>query len=250
QTYPRLGVVAVDNGSTDGSIEVLHRSLGPGRVMSRPDNPGLPAAVQTALSVPAANEADYLLLLHDDVALDPDAIVRMVEVAERIEGVGIVGPKVVDWDDPTTLREVGLSSDRFGYPYSPLEQDEIDHGQYDRVREVLFVSSAAMLLSRAALSRTGPPDERLSSFHDDLDLCWRARLAGFRVVMTPLARARHRGATSSGERRATRRRRTRYEAERASLAALLKNYGVLTLLWVLPLYAIQGVAKLILWSLS
>ena len=187
-------------------IRDIARSLatsGERRVIDLDDNPGLPAAVQAVLALEAATGADYLLIHHDDVALDPDAIVSMVEAAERIEGVGVVGPKIVDWDDPTILREVGLSSDRFGYPYSPLEQDEIDHGQYDRVREVLFVSSAAMLVSRAALGRAGPPDERLSSFHDDLDLCWRARIAGFRVVMTPLARARHRGA---GERRRWRRR--------------------------------------------
>ena len=169
QTYPRLGVIAVDNGSSDGSLDLLRRSLGPERVLSRPDNPGLAAAVQEALAIPAAREADYFLVLHDDVALDPDAIRRMVEVAHRIEGVGIVGPKVVDWDDPTILREVGLSTDRFGYPYSPLETDEIDHGQYDRVREVLFVSSAAMLVSRAALDRAGPPDERFVSSREDLD---------------------------------------------------------------------------------
>src|SRR5205807_2865044 len=52
QTYPRLGVIAVDNGSTDGSLELLHRSLGHERVLSRPENPGLPAAVQAALSIP------------------------------------------------------------------------------------------------------------------------------------------------------------------------------------------------------
>src|SRR5207247_8444887 len=133
-------------------------------------------------------------------ALDPEGIWRMVEVAHRIEGVGIVGPKVVDWDDPSILREVGLSTDRFGYPYSPLEQDEIDHGQYDRVREVLFVSSCAMLVSREALRRAGPPDERLAPFHEDLDFCWRTRLAGFRVLMSPRALARHRGASLRGER--------------------------------------------------
>jgi len=253
QTYPRLGVIAVDNGSTDGSLDLLRRSLGPERVVSRPDNPGLPAAVQDALSIPAARGADFFLVLHDDVALDPEAILRMVEVARRIEGVGVVGPKVVDWDDPNILREVGLSTDRFGYPYSPLEEDEIDQGQYDRVREVLFVSSAAMLVSRAALERAGPPDERFASSREDLDFCWRARIAGFRVVMTPLARARHRGATARGERTSSTkggRDRGRYEAERARLAALLKNYGLLSLLWVLPLYMIQTIGKTVLWAFS
>jgi GT2 family glycosyltransferase len=253
QTYPRLGVIAVDNGSTDGSLDLLRRSLGEERVLSRPDNPGLPAAVQEALAIPAARGADFFLVLHDDAALDPEAIWRMVEVAHRIEGVGIVGPKVVDWDDPTILREVGLSTDRFGYPYSPLEHDEVDHGQYDRVREVLFVSSAAMLVSRAAFERAGPPDERFASSREDLDFCWRARIAGFRVVMTPLARARHRGATARGERPASTKRgrsRVRYEAERAGLAAILKNYGLLSLLWVLPLYAIQGLGKTVLWAVS
>src|SRR6059058_6554980 len=158
QTYPRLGVIAVDNGSADDSRDLLVRALGEARVVSRPDNPGLPAAVQAALALEAARNADYVLIHHDDVALDPDAITRMVEVAERIEGVGVVGPKIVDWDDPTVLREVGLSSDRFGYPYSPLEQGEIDQGQYDRVREVMFVSSSAMLVSREAWNRIGPPD--------------------------------------------------------------------------------------------
>src|SRR5207248_6095597 len=93
QTYPRLGVIAVDNGSTDGSRELLVRALGENRVIDRPDNPGLPAAVQAALALEAARNADYILIHHDDVALDPDAITRMVETAERIDGVGAVGPK-------------------------------------------------------------------------------------------------------------------------------------------------------------
>jgi GT2 family glycosyltransferase len=133
----------------------------------------------------------------------------MVDAAEQIEDVGIVGPKVVDWEDPRVLREVGRSTDRFGFPYSPLEDGELDQGQYDRVREVLFVSSCAMLISRAARERTGLPDERLAAHHDDLDLCWRARVAGFRVVMTPLATARHRGASMRGERGRPTRRETR-----------------------------------------
>ena len=249
QTYPRVGVLAVDNASRDGSRDLLERALGPGRVVALDRNAGVAGAVREALArIPAAREADYLLVMHDDTVLAPDAVERLVAAAglEGVERVGVVGPKVVDWADPRILREVGRSTDRFGHPSTPLQDGEVDHGQYDRVREVLFVSSAAMLVSRAAWERTGPFDERLVSHHEDLDFCWRARVAGFRVLMTPLATARHRGAAGRGERPPARRRGHRYEAERAALAAMLKNYSALTLAWLLPLYVVIGTARLAL----
>jgi GT2 family glycosyltransferase len=253
QTHPRLGVLAVDNGSTDGTRALLVQALGEQRVIALGHNRGLAGALAAASELAPAHEADYLLVLHDDVALAPDAVARLVEAAEGIHGVervGIVGPKIVDWDDPKVLREVGRSTDRFGHPYSPLQEGERDQGQYDRVLEVLFVSSAAMLISREAWRRTGGFDERFAGHHDDLDLCWRARLAGFRVLMTPLATARHRAATARGERDEQRHRSSRYYAERAALASMLKDYGLLTLLWILPVYAAVGVARLAFLAVS
>jgi GT2 family glycosyltransferase len=254
QTHPRIGVVAVDNGSSDGTLDLLHQALGEGRVAALGDNRGLAGALAAATELAPAKAADYLLLVHDDAALAPDAVERLLESAEGIKGVervGVVGPKIVDWDDPRILREVGRSTDRFGHPYSPLQDGELDQGQYDRVLEVLFVSSAVMLVSREAWQRTGPFDERFSGHHDDLDFCWRARLAGFRVLMTPLATARHRDASGRGERPADQRHRsTRYYAERAALASMLKDYGVLTLLWLLPVYAVVGLARVVYLALS
>jgi GT2 family glycosyltransferase len=240
QTHPRIGVLAVDNGSADGSAGLLEAALGPDRVIRSKDNVGFAGAVRIALASETAQQADYVLLLHDDTLLDPGAIAALVEAAERVDGVGIVGPKVLDWDEPRVLREIGLSTDRFGYPYSPLEDGEIDQGQYDRIREVLYVSSCAMLVSKDAWARIGPPDERLSPAQEDLDFCWRAKLAGFRVLMTPKAVVRHRGAGGRGEREATVPARMRYHTERVALASLLKNYGLLTLVWILPLYFVQG----------
>src|SRR4051812_38129346 len=62
QTYPRLGVLAVDNASSDGSREVLEQALGAGRVLALPTNSGVAGAIQAALEVPVAREADYLLI--------------------------------------------------------------------------------------------------------------------------------------------------------------------------------------------
>jgi GT2 family glycosyltransferase len=253
QTHPRVGVIAVDNASTDGTRDALTQALGEQRVIRLHENVGFADAVRQATDLPPAQAADYFLVLHDDTALEPDAIARLVDAAEGIRGVervGIVGPKVVDWSDPRLLREVGRSTDPFGHPYSPLQDGELDQGQYDRVLEVLFVSSCAMLISREAWQRTGSFDERFAGHHDDLDLCWRARLAGYRVLMTPLAVARHLGATERGEREATHRRSSRYYGERAALASMLKDYSVLTLLWMLPLYAAFGAVRLVALAIS
>lgn len=254
QSHSRLGIVAVDNGSTDGTRDLLVRALGESRVLALDGNRRLAGALFAAAEIPAARAADYLLVLHDDTALAPDAVERLVEAAEGIKGVervGVVGPKVVDWDDPRLLREVGRSIDRFGHPYTPLQEGELDQGQFDRVLEVLFVSSCAMLISGEAWRRTGPFDERYAGRHDDLDFCWRARLAGYRILMTPLAVARHRDAAARGERTEERRRRSsRYYAERAGLASMLKDYGVPTLLWLLPSYAVLGLARLVFLAIS
>jgi GT2 family glycosyltransferase len=246
QTHPRLGVLAVDNASTDGSGHLLEQALGPSRVIGLQENVGFAGAVNSALGTEVAGQADYLLLLHDDTVLAPDAVTRMVQAAERVEGAGIVGPKVLDWDHPRQLRSIGMFTDRFGYPYSPLEEDEIDQGQYDRIREVLFVSSCAMLVAGPVQRHIGPPDERYGTRDEDLDFCWRARLAGFRVVVTPFAEARHRGATSTAERPdAVPLAHYRYQRERSALANMLKNYGWFSLLWLLPLYFALGATRVL-----
>src|SRR4029450_10171318 len=182
-------------------------------------------------------------------SLAPETTYGFLEAAEGIKGVdrvGVVGPKIVDWDHPRVLREVGRSTDRFRHPYTPLQDGERDPGPSARLLEVLFAPSAVMLVSREAWQRTGPFDERFAGHHDDLDFCWRARLAGFRALMTPLATARHRDATSRGERREEQPSRSiRYYAERAALASMLKDYGVLTLLWLLPGYGGLGLARVL-----
>ncbi len=244
QTHPRIGVLAVDNASTDGTRALLEQALGRERVLALPENRGFTGAAAAALATEAAAAVDYVLLLHDDTVLEPDAVAHLVEAAVHIEGVGIVGPKVVDADRPEMLREVGESVDRFGYAYAPLEAGELDHGQYDRVREVLAVSSCAMLVARETVERVGLPDERLISQYGDLDYCWRARIAGFRVLMAPLAIARHRGVGIGGERPAGRdAARARYQRERAAMVAVLKNYGLVSLAWILPAWLLQGALR-------
>ncbi len=105
---------------------------------------------------------------------------------------GVVGPKLVSWDDPSVLQHVGLGLDRFGEVDPITEPGEYDQEQHDAVRDV-FVLPSACLLVRADLFRAlGGFDPAITFHGDDVDLCWRVHLSGARVVVAPQARARHR----------------------------------------------------------
>src|SRR5262249_8142610 len=92
QTYPRPGILPVDDATPDGSHDILLPSLGEGRVIRHEERAGLSGSFADALAQPVAAEADFILLPHDDAALDPDAVTRLVEATtlEGAERVGIV----------------------------------------------------------------------------------------------------------------------------------------------------------------
>ena len=246
QSYPRLGVLAVDDGADEESRELLDRSLGSRRVLRNERPLGAVRAVRAALDRPMAKGADFILIVEPSASLDRDAVGRLVEAAVGIgvEDVGVVGAKIVDKDDPRSLRDIGRSSDRFGHPASALQPGEIDQGQFDRVLEVLCVSSSAMLIAREAWERVGVWDERLDRAHADLDLCWRIRVAGYRVVMTPLARVRVAGAAVGAPDDRDGGPSRRYEEDRAAITAMLKNYGLLSLAWLVPAALLMGTIRI------
>ncbi|MDQ1467674.1 MAG: hypothetical protein QOH10_2089, partial [Actinomycetota bacterium] len=197
-----------------------------------PENLGFAAAANEALHT--VEGATFLLFCHDDIALDPDVVRVMVEEAYR-SNAAIVGPKLVDYDDPHVLVEVGMAIDHYGVPFSAIEPGEIDQEQHDGVRDVFFVSHATMLVRADLFRELGGFDVATAPGSDDIDLCWRARLVGARVLVAPEARVRHRRATSVDERRM--RRQSPAEARAATqarLRVLMKSYSTTALLWVLP----------------
>lgn len=245
QRYPALDLVVVDNASRDGSAEVLSRRIPSDRLLTLPRRVGFGRAVGIALQHAAVDTADLVLLLHDDLVLAPDAIARLVQALLEDPQLGIVGPKLREWSDDYLLQEVGMTVDRLGRAETRLEPSELDQGQHDRDRDVLYVSTAGMLLRREVLAALGGFDPRLPALRDDLDLCWRAWVTGARVGVVPGAVGYHIAATSRGLRPIGRGRpwEPRYLAERHAFVALLKNYGVARLLWVVPVVLLLAVAK-------
>lgn len=244
QRYPALDLVVVDNASSDGSAALLTRRIPEDRLLTLQRNVGYARAVTRALAHPAAAESDLVLLLHDDLALAPDAIARLVHALREDPTVAVVGPKLRDWSEEPILQEVGMTVDRFGRAESQLEPAELDQGQHDRQRPVLYVSTAGMLVRTEVLRELGGFDTRFPVFRDDLDFCWRAWLRGHRVEVVPAAVGYHIAAASRKARSlGGRAGQGRYLAERHALATLLKNYGAGSLLWALPIVVLLAIGK-------
>ncbi len=200
QDYPNLRFLFLVTGDpSTGSDETSSPSK-----MSEIIEQHLPGAFVRELGInagfgPAANEVlrlvegqnGFFLFCHDDVAPDRDSIRLLVEELYR-SNAGVVGPKLVEWDDPGVLESVGLGLDRFGEVDQPIEPGEVDQEQHDGVRDV-FVIPSAMMLVRADLFRELDGFDPAIELHgEDIEFCWRVHHSGARVVVAPSARARHR----------------------------------------------------------
>jgi len=202
QTYPAERIVGVDTGSRDRSGAILAELIGQDAVFGMDRGTGYGEAVAVAVrhsaakraaeTAPGVKRVDWIWLLHDDCEPEPETLERLLRAASRDRSVVVLGPKVLDGQDRRVLREVGVAMDRAGRRITGIEPGEIDQGQHDYNRAVLAVGSAGMLIRRDAWDRLGGFDTRLKLFRDDLDFCWRAQGAGYRVQVVTDAVLYHR----------------------------------------------------------
>ncbi|MDX3750420.1 glycosyltransferase family 2 protein [Streptomyces sp. AK08-02] len=240
QERPVQNVMAADTGSADHSARLVTDALGADRVLHLARRTGFGQAVEEANrtapvltpdeltylkrpsgwdpvtrswrddaydmpELPHGEPVQWLWLLHDDCAPDPDALAQLLRVVESEHELGrddiaVVGPKLRGWYDRRQLLEVGVTIADSGRRWTGLDRREQDQGQHDHVRPVLSVSTAGMLVRRDIFDELGGFDRRLPLMRDDVDLCWRATTAGHRVLVAPEAVVRHAEA-SSRERR-------------------------------------------------
>jgi len=227
QTYADLGVLVVDNASDDDPTERVLAVLPEAHVHRLDSDDGYGAAANHVSSL--VEGAAFYLFCHDDVAMEPDAVRALVEEGFRSNG-GILGPKLVEWNSPGRLLQVGMGADKTGVLSPYAEPGELDQEQHDSVRDVFVVPGACTLVRADLFEALGGFDDGIDYLGDDLDLCWRAHALGARVLVVPAARVRHLEAL--GERITVDDRRRRFARHR--LRTSLVSYGLWHRIRVLP----------------
>lgn len=181
-------VIVADNASTDGSAELLQRDFPAVRLIRLDRNYGFTGGYNRAL---AEVDADLFVLLNTDVEVTPGWLKPLVEYMEAHPDCGACGPKLHSWQQRDHFEYAGAAGgllDRYGYPFCRgriLSRVAEDKGQYDTVENVFWITGACLMVRSSLWRELGGLDDRFFAHMEEIDLCWRLQLAGYRITAIP-----------------------------------------------------------------
>jgi len=218
QTYASYRVLVVDNGSTDGSRDIIRDEFPEVTLVPLSENlhfaRGTNAGLREALRDP---ECAFIATLNNDTRVDAEWLTELVRTSGA--HVGMVASKMVFIDRPNVLNSTGVS---IGPDGSAMDRgwNSVDEGQFDQALDVFGPSAGAALYRRDVLDSVGLFDEDFLAYYEDLDLSWRARFAGWEARFAPRAIVHHKYSASYGSGNPMK----TYLCERNRIWNLVQNY--------------------------
>lgn len=227
-------VIVIDNGSEDGSSEMVVGQFPEVRLIRLKVNRGYAGGCNVGIQASASH---LILLLNDDTILDPGAVGALVEVFDRDPDLGGAQPKLLNVQDRTHFDYSGACGgliDILGYPFAfgrTFMSLEEDRGQFDSPSEIFWACGTCAIYRRRAIEEVGLLDEDFFAHMEEIDLAWRLHLAGYSLIRVPQAVVYH----YSGHTLPNTERHKMYLNHRNSIVCLIKNYSLSRLVWILPL---------------
>jgi len=186
--YPDPEIVMVDNGSTDSSVPYVSDQFPSVRIIETGRNLGYAGGMNVGIS---RTSSDIVVLLNNDIIVEENWLTELVRCMKSDERIGIAGCKIFFADNKTLQHAGGYVSLPLGLPdhYGYRESDD---GKYDAVADVQYVTGAAMAIRRPVLDQLAGMDaDFFPIYFEDVDICFRAREKGWRVVYAPESRLVH-----------------------------------------------------------
>jgi len=231
--YPSFEIILVDNASTDRSLDLVEKHFGDLsnlRIVENKSNNGCSQGRNVGITY---SKGDYIAFLDNDTEVKKNWLYEVVKVFESDPLIGAIQCKILLANDRQKFDSCGIYLSSFGFPYE-IGVGEKDEGQYDNIYEIFAARGAAVAIRKPILDRIGYFDNDYFIYGDDTDLCWRVRLNGYKVVFAPESVVFHAGAGSA--KASTFYHRIFYEGSKNNIKNLIKNLGLDSLFWMLPLH--------------
>lgn len=193
---PDSEVYVADNGSSDNSCNVVRDEFPTVHLIELDKNYGFAEGYNRAL---AQIKEEYVVLLNSDVEVTPDWIAPMADILNTNPDVAACQPKILSYNNRHLFEYAGAAGgyiDKWGYTYCRgriFGTVEEDNGQYDDVADVFWATGAALMIRNDEYKHNGGLDSRFFAHMEEVDLCWRLRSRGKRLVCVPESRVFHVG---------------------------------------------------------
>ena len=181
-------VVVADNASSDGSVELMQTEFPQVPLIRLEENFGFTGGYNRAL---VQVDADCFVLINSDIEVPKGWLKPLVAWMESHPECGACGPKLISYKERDTFEYAGAAGglvDRYGYPFCRgrvMQKVEKDHGQYNTPANVLWCSGACLMVRASVWRALGGLDDRFFAHMEEIDLCWRMQLRGWKVTLVP-----------------------------------------------------------------
>lgn len=219
----KVDIIVADNASTDESLEILSNDFPEVAVVRLDKNYGFTGGYNRAI---AQISHDYVVLLNSDVAPQKGWIEPLIRLMESDTTIAACAPKILDDKDHRLFEYAGAAGgllDMFGYPFCRgrvMNRLETDHGQYNDDADCMWVSGAALMIRRNIYLET-LLDEDFFAHMEEIDMCWRLRNRGYRIVACGKSAVYHLGGATLNSANPQK----TYLNFRNNLIMMVKNYN-------------------------
>jgi len=233
-SYPELSVYVIDNASEDDTVVYLKTNYPAVKIIELQNNEGFAGGYNTGLS---QIEADYYVLLNQDVEVNPNWIEPIIKAMENNHLIAAAQPKILAQQNKNYFEHAGAAGgfiDALGYPFCRgriLTDVERDDGQYDDIVNCFWASGAAMFIRAKLFHQFTGLDADFFAHMEEIDLCWRLQRAGYHIKAIPQSVVWHVGGSVIGYQSP----RKAYLNFRNGLALLHKNLPATQFIWKMPL---------------
>jgi GT2 family glycosyltransferase len=232
-SYPNVEIVLADNHSSDDSVAFVRANYPQVTIVQNDDNYGYAGGYNKALQ---HVKADYYVLLNNDIEVPPTWIEPVVEAMEKDDILGACQPKMLDYKNHQSFEYAGACGgymDRLGYVFCRgrlFEVLEEDKGQYDSEAYIFWATGACLFIRSEVFHAAGGFDENFFAHMEEVDLCWRVQLLGYKLKVIPSSFVYHVGGGTLNKMSPQK----TYLNFRNNLIMLTKNLPWPTLFWLIP----------------
>jgi len=234
--YSNFKVIIADNGSSENEAETLKKTYIDKRFqfVRFNKNLGFSGGNNKILKY---TKSKYVILLNNDTQVPPNWLAPLIKTMEKDNSIAVAQPKILWLKNKKYFDYSGACGgfiDMFGYPFTRgriFDTQEVDKGQYNSMKDIFWASGAAMILRRSIFDKVGYFDELFFNYMEEIDLCFRIRKAGFRIVCEPKSYIFHKVASTASRQIF----KKRYWEHRNNLLLILKNYSTLKIILFFPL---------------